>query len=50
MHLNIFLILIYLYMYGGKKFLIYILYILYFKHSDEFKRSCPQNSFKAYMY
>lgn len=47
MHLNIFLILIYLYMYGGKKFLIYI---LYFKQSDEFKRSCPQNSFKAYMY
>lgn len=47
MHLNIFLILIYLYMYGGKKFLIYI---LYFKHSDEFKRSCPQNSFKAYMH
>lgn len=47
MHLNIFLILIYLYMYGGKKFLIYI---LYFKHSDEFKRSCPQNSFQAYMY
>lgn len=47
MHLNIFLILIYLYMYGGKKFLIHI---LYFKHSDEFKRSCPQNSFKAYMY
>lgn len=47
MHLNILLILIYLYMYGGKKFLIYI---LYFKHSDEFKRSCPQNSFKANMY
>lgn len=36
MHLNIFLILIYLYMYGGKKFLIYI---LYFKHSDEFNKA-----------